>query len=44
MRQARDDFEQDIQNADTICENYQLDQELKHRVRNYIVNNRIANE
>lgn len=43
MRQERDDFEQDIQNADTICSNYQLDHELKHRVRNYIVNNRLAN-
>lgn len=44
MRQAKDDFEQDIQNADTICNNYQLSMDLKHKVRNYIVNNRLASE
>ncbi len=44
MRQARDDFEEDIQNADIICNNYQLNKELKHKVRNYIVNNRLAND
>ena len=44
MRQAQDDFEQDIQNADTICRNYDLGSELKHKVRNYIVNNRLAND
>ena len=44
MRQAKDDFEHDIQNADTICSNYRIDGELKHRVRNYIVNNRLAND
>lgn len=44
MRQAQDDFQQDIQNADTICNNYQLGSDLKHKVRNYIVNNRLASE
>lgn len=44
MRQAKDDFEQDIQNADTICNNYQLSNDLRHKVRNYIVNNRLASE
>ena len=43
MRQAQDDFEQDIQNADKLSNNYQLEKELKHKVRNYIVNNRLAN-
>jgi hypothetical protein len=44
MRLAQDDFEQDIQNADTICNNYQLSLDLRHKVRNYIVNNRLASE
>jgi hypothetical protein len=33
MRLAQDDFEQDIQNADTICNNYQLSLDLRHKVR-----------
>jgi hypothetical protein len=44
MRQVREDFEHDIQNADTICHHYNLNEELKNRVRNYIVNHRLANE
>lgn len=44
MREAQDEFEQDIQNADTIANNYQLSSDLRHKVRNYIVNNRLASE
>ena len=44
MREAQDEFEQDIQNADTIASNYQLSSDLRHKVRNYIVNNRLASE
>lgn len=44
MRQAQEEFEHDIQNSDQVCEYYQLNEDLKRRVRNYIVNHQLANE
>lgn len=44
IRQAQEEFEHDIQNTDQICEYYQLNEDLKQRVRNYIINNQLANE
>ena len=44
LRQTRESFEQSIQNTDKICKEYELEHDLKQRVRSYVVNHQLAND